>query len=135
MAIRHFLEHYEQLKENISFDIEAEYGRVDSEVGPFSMMTWCQEMLKDKVYGDLMLLKLVASMWSIRMSVVRADTLTEIRIRHDLPLEKAECVLVFSGVPVQGHYCGAIKGTSDTSFLKLDCKKVTRLWEIVGFGK
>ena len=126
MAIRHFLEHYEQLKENISFDIEAEYGRVDSEIGPFSMMTWCQEMLKDKVCGYLMLLKLVACIWSIRITVVRADTLIEIRIRHDLPLEKAECVLVFNGVPVQGKYCGVIKGTSDASFLKLDCKKVTR---------
>ena len=62
MAIRHFLEHYEQLKENISFGIEAEYGRIDSEKGPYSIMTWCQEMLKDKFYGDLMLLKLIASM-------------------------------------------------------------------------
>ena len=55
MAIRHFLEHYEQLKENISFGIECEYGRVDSEVGPFSMKTWCEEMFKDKVYGGLVL--------------------------------------------------------------------------------
>ena len=38
MAVRHFLEHYEQLKENISFGIEQEYGRIDSEEGPYSIM-------------------------------------------------------------------------------------------------
>ena len=124
MAIRHFLEHYEQLKENISFGIEAEYGRVDSEVGPFAMKTWCEEMLKDKVYGDLCLLKLIASMWSVRITVIRGDSLVEIRIRHDLPLTNTEIVLVYDGVPLSGHYCGAIKGTEDTRFMKLDCKKV-----------
>ena len=126
MAIRHFLEHYEQLKEIISFGIELEYGRVDSEVGPFSMKTWCEEMLKDKVYGDLCLLKLIASMWSIRITVIRGDSLEEIRIRHDLPLTNAEMVLVYNGVPLSGHYCGAIKGTADTKFMKLDCKRVVR---------
>ena len=89
MAIRHFLEHYEQLKENTSFGIECEYGRVDSDIGPFSMKTWCEEMLKDKVYGDLCLLKLIASMWSIRITVLRGDTLEEIRIRHDSNLKDA----------------------------------------------
>ena len=126
MAIRHFWEHYEQLKENISFGIECEYGRVDSEVGPFSMKTWCEEMLKDKVYGDLCLLKLIASMWSIRITVLRGDTLEEIRIRHDSNLKDAEIVLVYNGIPLSGHYCGAIKGTEDTKFMKLDCKRVVR---------
>ena len=126
MAIRHFLEHYEQLKENIEFGIETEYGRPDSEVGPFSIMTWCQEMIKDKVYGDVNLLKLIASMWSCKLTVVRADSLTEMRIRHDLCLDKAEMVVVFNGAPVSGHYCGAIKGTCDSNFMKLDCKKVVR---------
>ena len=72
------MEHYEQLKENISFGIEAEYGRVDSEVGPFSMKTWCEEMLKDKVYGDLCFLKLIASMWSTRITVVTGDSLKKL---------------------------------------------------------
>ena len=74
MAVRHFVEHYEQLKENISFGIEQEYGRIDSEQGPYSMMTWCQAMISDKVYGDLCLLKLIASMWSVRITVVRCDS-------------------------------------------------------------
>ena len=29
-------------------------------------------------------------------------------------------------MPVMGHYCGAIKGTYDTRFMKLDCKRVVR---------
>ena len=58
--------------------------------------------------------------------MLRADTLTEFRIRHDLPLEKAQCILVFNGVPVSGHYCGAIKGTVDNTYFKLDCKRVCR---------
>ena len=126
MAVRHFLEHYEQLKENISFGIEQEYGRIDSEEGPYSIMTWCQAMISDKVYGDLSLLKLIASMWSVRITVVRCDTLSEVRIRHDLPLEQAEIVLLYNGVPVMGHYCAGIKGSSDNTFMKLDCKRVVR---------
>ena len=126
MAVRHFLEHYEQLKENISFGIEQEYGRIDSEEGPYSIMQWCQAMISDKVYGDLPLLKLIASMWSVRITVVRCDTLSEVRIRHDLPLEQAEIVLLYNGVPVMGHYCAAIKGSSDNTFMKLDCKRVVR---------
>ena len=102
MAIRHFLEHYEQLKENISFGIEQEYGRIDSEQGPYSIMTWCQTMISDKVYGDLCLLKLIASMWSVRITVVRCDSLSEVGIRHDLPLEKAEIVLLYNGVSCYG---------------------------------
>ena len=35
-------------------------------------------------------------------------------------------VLAYNGVPLSGHYCGAIKGTADTRFMKLDCKKVVR---------
>ena len=73
-------------------------------------MTWCQAMISYKVYGDLCLLKLIASMWSVRITVVRCDSMNEVRIRHDLPLEKAEIVLLYNGVPVMGHYCGAIKG-------------------------
>ena len=127
MTIRHFLEHCEQLKENISFAIEQnEYGRIDSEQGPYSMMTWCQAMITDKVYGDLCMLKLIASMWSVRITILRCDSLSEVRIRHDLPLDKAEIVLIYNGVPVLGHYCGAIKGTYDTRFMKLDCKRVVR---------
>ena len=66
------------MKENITFYVEAESGRVDSEKGPYSLKTWCEEMIKDKVYGDIILLKLIASMWSIRITVLRADTLGEV---------------------------------------------------------
>ena len=65
-------------------------------------------------------------MWSCKLTVVRADSLTEMRIRHDLRLDKAEMVVVFNGAPVSAHYCGAIKGTCDSNIMKLDCKKVVR---------
>ena len=94
--------------------------------GLIQSCTWCQAMISDKVYGDLSLLKLIASMWSVRITVVRCDTLSEVRIRHDLPLEQAEIVLLYNGVPVMGHYCAGIKGSSDNTFMKLDCKRVVR---------
>ena len=39
---------------------------------------------------------------------------------------RKQCVLVFNGVHVSDHYCGAIKGTVDNTYFKLDCKRVCR---------
>ena len=41
-VIRHFLHNFEEFFDEISEDIKYEYGRIDSEVGPFSCRTWCE---------------------------------------------------------------------------------------------
>ena len=51
-VIRHFLVNFERFKEEITKDIKMEYGRIDSEEGPFSVKQWCQYILTDKSYCD-----------------------------------------------------------------------------------
>ena len=46
--IGHFLVNFERFKEEIMEDIKMEYGRIDSEEGPFSVKQWCQYILTDQ---------------------------------------------------------------------------------------
>ena len=65
--------------------MKEEYGRVDSEFGPFSIQSYLHWMAKPREFGDIIMIKLIASLWACRITVVRSDSLAEFRFRHYSP--------------------------------------------------
>ena len=72
--------------------------------GPFSLVPFCQHLLKDRTWGDQHVLAIISYLWQIRITVLHAEDLTETRIRHDLPLPKTDLLLLFTG---GNHFMGA----------------------------
>ena len=74
--------------------------------GPFSLVTFCQHLLKDRTWGDQHVLAIISCLWQIRITVLHAEDLTETRIRHDLPLPQTDLLLLFTR---GNHFMGAGK--------------------------
>ncbi|MCG8626055.1 MAG: hypothetical protein MJE68_29165, partial [Proteobacteria bacterium] len=107
-AIAHFLENRDELCDEVERGIREEYGRVDSEFGPFTVQEYLHWMAKPREYGDIIMIKLIASLWAVRITVIRSDSLGELRFRHDLPFEEADMVWIYNSQPIHGHYSPAI---------------------------
>ena len=57
----------------------------------FSVLEWCKYVLKDRFWLDEIFLKLLASMWSCRISVIRCNkTCGEIELGEDEMIVKKE---------------------------------------------
>ncbi len=50
-------------------------------------------MLTAPMFGDQIIVKVLSYMWGLRITVVRSQTLTEERFRHNSDLEGAEILL------------------------------------------
>ena len=61
-------------------------------------------MSTDKVEGDGIILKLIASMWGCRISIVRSDSCKEVRFRHDKNIDGSDFVLLYNCCEKNGHY-------------------------------
>ena len=64
--------------------------------------------MKDNLVSGV-ILSLLASMWSVRVTIVGSRTLHEIRFRHDLDLEFSDIALVFNTSEGNGHHSGLIR--------------------------
>ena len=69
--------------------------------GPFSLVTYCQHLLKDGTSGDMNSLMLISCLWQVSVTSLYADSLLEVRIRHDMPLQDVDIVVVHIG----GDHC------------------------------
>ena len=78
-------------------------------VGPFSIFSWATYMKENSVWGDSVILGLLTSMWSVRVTIVGSRTLHEVRFRHDLDLEFSDIALVYKISEGNGHYSGLIR--------------------------
>ena len=130
-AVRHLLENRNKLGEQITNDITMQYGRPDSEINGilitkekrkgsetikiygFSVLEWYQYVLKDKFLLDETFLKLVSSMWSCRISVIRSDYLRTVDYRHNLFWSQADIIMMYNCCPLNEHY-SAVMGNLDT---------------------
>ena len=74
--------------------------------GPFSFHSYLSALLNPKMWGDEQVLCLCSMMWQIGLTVVSAETFTQIRFRHRSSLEKADGVLVMC---LGQHYVPACK--------------------------
>ena len=63
---------------------------------------------KPREYGDLLMVKLIGSLWGCRITIIRSDSLSELRFRHDLHMSEADMVWLYNSRPINGHYSPAI---------------------------
>ena len=73
-------------------------------------------MLDDCVWGDFIVLTLIATMWGVRITVVRGDSCGEVRLRHNCALINSDFVILFNGRELTGHYSAVTR--CDQSKLK-----------------
>ena len=125
-AIAHFLEYRELLLDDVIEAIRIEYGRVDSEFGPFTVKEYLHFINKPREYGDFIMLKLISSMWAVKITVLRSDSLGEVRFRHEAEIDDVDIVLVYNSKPINGHYSPAIcveGGEAETLEIREDLVK------------
>ena len=121
-VIRHLIANWNVLGEEITEDIRMLYGRPDSELNGkpllkrkgksknrmdeygFTVKEWCEFMVKDKSWCDAIFIKLIASMWGCKISVLRADNLHVVTYRYEGDFKDAEIRLLYNGNPTKGHY-------------------------------
>ena len=53
-------------------------------------------MLKNSSYGDAMIVMAMSMLWNLKITVLNAERLFEIRFRHNSIISKADMVLVQS---------------------------------------
>ena len=112
--ITHMVGHIDLLYPVVKQGILENYGWQEEEdplpkVGPFHIYSWATYMKDNLVWGDSVILNFLASMWSVRVTIVGSRTLHEVRFRHDLDLEFTHIALVSNTSEGNGHYSGLIR--------------------------
>ena len=76
--------------------------------GPFSLASYMQHVLTNGTWGDDIVLQLISCLWQISITILKANGLGEIRIRHNMRISKVDLVVVHAG---GDHYlgCGTYK--------------------------
>ena len=72
------------------------------------------------------MLKLISSMWAVKITVLRSDSLREVRFRHDADIDDVDIVLVYNSKSINGHYSPAIcveGGEAETLEIREDMVK------------
>ena len=85
----------------------------ESKVGPFSIRSYFKHMVKDKTWGDIVCLYLIANMWSLRVTVLNSSTLGEMRIRHNMSFSLVDLPIVFNSHEAYGHFSACIRGNKE----------------------
>ena len=73
----------------------------------------CKLKPPNKVWCDTIMIKGIASMWSVKITVMYADTFYKVPYHHELASSLADIVLLFNGNYVNGHYCATLKVRGD----------------------
>ena len=74
--------------------------------GPFSLVEYLEYIWKDGTWGDETFVAALSIQWQLASTVLNAEHLYEVRMRHDRPLAEVDLVVVHCG---QNHYVGACK--------------------------
>ena len=131
-VVVHFMERREEFSEEVMKGIRDEYGLVEDQAdgthpGPFSVYAWVRYMSQDKTEADGILIKLIASMWGCRITIVRSDSCKEVRFRHDKNLGDTDFAVLYNCSEKGGHYNAImcidktlIKATSVKRFRNFD---------------
>ena len=100
----------ELLKDWVIHQIRNMYGTGEGGVGPFSVVSYFNHILQDKQWGDSIMIMLLASMWGLRITVVRGDTGNQIKYRHSKGLKDICVGLMYNGKEEGGgHYSGLMR--------------------------
>ena len=65
---------------------------------------------------DEIFLKIVASMWCCRISVIRCDSLRTVDYRHSLFWSQADIKLMYNCSPFMGHYSAVIRNLDEGGY-------------------
>ena len=80
---------------------------VDYQVpGPFSFIGYLKHILEPNTWGDEGTVTLIGMMWQLPITILTAEDLSQIKVRHRRPLEDAELVVVMAQ---RCHYLGTCK--------------------------
>ena len=71
------------------------------EPGPFSIVTYCEALLKPTFYGEELCLRLLSMLFKVRITVLDGDSLIGIKVRHQNTALNADAILVHVS---RGHY-------------------------------
>ena len=71
--------------------------------GPLSLYQFMKLVATDGVWGDENVLHLISCLWQISITILDAESLGEIRIRHNMRILQVDLVVVFIG---GDHYLG-----------------------------
>ena len=74
--------------------------------GPFSFIGYLKYILEGSTWGDQGLLTLISMMWQVTITIVNAEDLSQIKIRHQRPLDQVSLVVVLAQ---RCHYLGTCK--------------------------
>ena len=120
-AVEHMVTHRDLLFDTLKEEIRMTYGALEdveaNEAGGYSYKTYCQYMRQNGTWCDLIMLKVIASMWSCRISVIHADTFYQTKIRHDGHPNHADIVLVFNASYHHGHYITTVRTNGENFIL------------------
>ena len=75
--------------------------------GPFSFASYLRHMIRDSSCGDSKIIMAMSMIWNIKITCLYAESLFEIRFRHNQRITKADMVLVLSSETE--HYVAAGK--------------------------
>ena len=103
-GVRLTKEEYEQKKKDK--DLSADQIHDYSAPGPFSFCEWLEYIWQDGTWGDEPIITALSLQWQLCTTVLNAEKLYEVRMRHDRPLEEVDLVVVHCG---RNHYVGACK--------------------------
>ena len=100
-ALVHFMERREEFGEEVMKGIRDEYGLVEGQAdgthpGPFFVYAWVCYMSQDKTEADEILIRLIASVWGCRITIVRSDSCKEVRFRHDKNLGDTDFAVLYN---------------------------------------
>ena len=74
--------------------------------GPFSLVEYLEYIWKDGTWGDETFMAALSMQWQLASTVLNAEHLYEVRMRHDRDLAEVDLVVVHCG---QNHFVGACK--------------------------
>ena len=109
-VINNGLNNIEILRTFLEKNIREIYGLGEGGIGPFSICSYFEHILKDKSWRDSIFVNLLASVWGVRITILRCDTLTEIRYRHESPLKEVCIGLLYNEKEEGGgHYSPLVR--------------------------
>ena len=119
-VINHIIDQQELLFDEFAEDIKYCYGAfedTESGNGGYSFKTYLKRMMKNGEWCDTIMIKAIASMSSVRISVIYANNFTQVKFRHDVAACQADIVLLYNGHYVNGHYIATVHAAGDNSLI------------------
>ena len=124
----HFIKEVDVLEDMVVKELKENYGMPDSQEkeddpGPFSIANYVMYMAQDKVWADSICIKLLASMWGCRITVLRSDSCKEIRFRHDKGLKDSDFIFIYNCESDGGHFSTALR----VNKIRMKASKLVRI--------